>query len=409
MQDSEHWAYTESLRMKSRGKNVHFLVDYTDLELRQLLLTADILWHLTGISHHAFDPASEEHFGISVALAMSAGVIPVVFDGGAMSEIIDDGLNGYRCETRECIAQKSAHILSLSHVQRQRMRDSCAQKSQEFAESKFHSRVRVIISRSIATKPFRYLVEQTASIVNGRTFNLKPRPSNSIVLIESRNHYAMEYVMKNALYHLGTQWGAILVHGHVNRKYAVSLQKTIQNLIAVNIDRDNIDIPYLNQLLTSKRFLSNFEHYDRLLFIQTDGLILHEGIGPFLKYDFIGAPWHKDNERWGKLQEMLPQGVGNGGMSLRSPRSLLRILEQFDSHGQEDLFYAMKMSGDRRFRLPSRQAAYEFSREVPCHDLSQEKLPVMVHAPWYYFPRDSLYQMLQVSVCGLNTTSKVLI
>ena len=129
----------------------------------------------------------------------------------------------------------------------------------------------------------------------------------------------------------------------------------------------------LNALLKAPEFWGELRGAgaDRVLFFQTDSLLVHGGIQPFLQvgglvesartnahrgqagrtagrlggrppppsaatcthsrqapgwstrslppqYDYVGAPWHRKNERWGPKQAAMPQGVGNGGLSLRS-------------------------------------------------------------------------------------------
>ena len=62
-----------------------------------------------------------------------------------------------------------------------------------------------------------------------------------------------------------------------------------------------ISIPMLNRLLKSPEFWSELDA-QHVLFFQTDSLLVHGNIEPFLKYDYVGAPWHRKNERWGVMQ-----------------------------------------------------------------------------------------------------------
>ena len=54
--------------------------------------------------------------------------------------------------------------------------------------------------------------------------------------------------------------------------------------------------------------------YDRCLIVQDDGIIFRKGIETFLKYDYVGAPWSRQD------QALIATGctnfVGNGGLSL---------------------------------------------------------------------------------------------
>jgi hypothetical protein len=86
---------------------------------------------------------------------------------------------------------------------------------------------------------------------------------------------------------------------------------------------------------------------DHLLLFQTDSLILRPGLEAFTRFDYIGAPWHLENERWSQpvLKAALPDGVGNGGFSMRSTTAMVSVCEQFSGNSalkeQEDLFFAL--------------------------------------------------------------------
>jgi len=65
--------------------------------------------------------------------------------------------------------------------------------------------------------------------------------------------------------------------------------------------------------------LANYILTDFVLIVQTDGFIINteKWTDDFLKYDYIGAPWHPTQ----LLKEVPSQyRVGNGGFSLRSKR-----------------------------------------------------------------------------------------
>lgn len=63
-----HDAYLAGLRTQAQGLPVQFHVGAPAEEISKMLGTAIVQWHLTGFdSPPGTDPASEEHFGISVA------------------------------------------------------------------------------------------------------------------------------------------------------------------------------------------------------------------------------------------------------------------------------------------------------------------------------------------------------
>ena len=113
----------------------------------------------------------------------------------------------------------------------------------------------------------------------------------------------------------------------------------------------------------------------------------------------MGAPWHTKNERWGPARKRMPQGVGNGGLSLRSVPAMQALsAAHANASGaqQEDFFYSALLENATTaggFQLAPRQRAYSFCAEVPCEDLEAKALPgallqtlpqppMALHATW---------------------------
>jgi hypothetical protein len=83
-------------------------------------------------------------------------------------------------------------------------------------------------------------------------------------------------------------------------------------------------------------------------------------------------------------KKQLTHGVGNGGFSLRNVSAMLRIAERHRSKNpaiNEDVFFLLYLDSAT---LPSRQEAYQFAREMPCHDLDASTQPLAVHNAWVY-------------------------
>jgi glycosyltransferase involved in cell wall biosynthesis len=128
--------YTRDLKALNMSSKIRFLIDFSENELLDILQRAQILWHFTGFNGYHRDPASEEHFGISVVTAMSYGLVPIVFDGGAMREIISHGQNGFLCQTKRCII-KSTFRLTKPEVF-ERMSKKAIFSASKFSEARFH-------------------------------------------------------------------------------------------------------------------------------------------------------------------------------------------------------------------------------------------------------------------------------
>ena len=102
---------------------------------------------------------------------------------------------------------------------------------------------------------------------------------------------------------------------------------------------------------------------ERVLVFQTDSLICRRGIEAFQSWDYIGAPWRKD-DLWCVGKPWLTGVGGNGGFSLRSRAKTLECLDAFGYlRGQcEDVFYAEAMPKVGA-ALADRAAAEAFSVE----------------------------------------------
>lgn len=83
-------AYYEKLQKMAKGYPIEFLINRPKSEIEQLYLKSKIYWHAAGygINQNKY-PIKLEHFGITPVEAMSAGCIPVVFNGGGLPEILN--------------------------------------------------------------------------------------------------------------------------------------------------------------------------------------------------------------------------------------------------------------------------------------------------------------------------------
>lgn len=114
-----------------------------------------------------------------------------------------------------------------------------------------------------------------------------------------------------------------------------------------------------NKLLTSVSFWQRLIGYDRVLIFQSDSGLLKDGIEEFCRdgADYYGSPW--------KFQEH----GGNGGLSLRNPKTMLLICKMYNGlyckskHGNEDVFFCNVMKNENIGRLGSREMNTKFACE----------------------------------------------
>jgi hypothetical protein len=180
------------------------------------------------------------------------------------------------------------------------------------------------------------------------------------IIIEPREHPALEFVLQNFNDNLSDEWKFIIYHGSKNGEYAKNIANKIfekDKVSFVNLNVDNLNASTYSALFFDQSFYDNItEHF---LVFQTDSIICskHKGlIDQFLKYDYVGAPWMND------------EGVGNGGLSLRKKSKMLEIIstcnhkDENDNYMMEDRLFAAGCN-DIPIYKPSVEEAKEFAIE----------------------------------------------
>jgi hypothetical protein len=178
------------------------------------------------------------------------------------------------------------------------------------------------------------------------------------VLIETRPDPDLRSALTNFSCHL--PYAALTILG--SKENFKILKEIIGPDTNVRIRDLGIEPPFtlakFNDMLTLPQFWDQF-HGDRVLFFMTDTGLRKNDVLRFLKYDWVGAPWHH-----------FPVGdprvfQGNGALSIRNPK-ILKIFCQNFQRGElnEDIFFSACMA--LRFpgaALPTRAEAVKFSME----------------------------------------------
>lgn len=110
-------------------------------EVAGLYRRAALFWHLCGLGQD--DPARVEHFGMTVAEAMQNGCVPLVFAGGGMPEIVDDGRSGFLFASVSSLLEQSARLLRDPGL-RASMAAAARRESRRFGKEAFAGRVRAL-------------------------------------------------------------------------------------------------------------------------------------------------------------------------------------------------------------------------------------------------------------------------
>jgi O-antigen biosynthesis protein len=111
--DAGSRAYYEKVRDLARGYPIAIHVHAPARVLHEQLRSASYYWHATGYGYdERLYPERQEHFGIVVVEAMSAGVIPLVYATGGPVSIVADGKTGFHWRTEDDLVQRQLELLA---------------------------------------------------------------------------------------------------------------------------------------------------------------------------------------------------------------------------------------------------------------------------------------------------------
>ena len=106
-------------------------------ELRSLFAKSKIFWHAAGYGEDdGTDPFQAEHFGISTVEAMAAGAVPVVYDKGGQSEIVEHERSGYLWKRLDELREYTTRLANDEEL-RARMATAAQLRAQRFTREGF--------------------------------------------------------------------------------------------------------------------------------------------------------------------------------------------------------------------------------------------------------------------------------
>jgi hypothetical protein len=195
------------------------------------------------------------------------------------------------------------------------------------------------------------------------------------VLIEFRCLPHLEFLIRNSINKLGNKWSQTIICGNDNYDYMTRIVSMIERDIKiVKLDYNNIDVNIYNKLLMTTDFWNNIVG-EKILIYQEDTCIFKSNIDEFLEWDYIGAPFLKScNDT--------PNCVGNGGLSLRTKRIMIEVINKihyidtiFNSSTinymksvkliipPEDVYFSKNMQDFGIGKVADWDTAYSFSSE----------------------------------------------
>jgi glycosyltransferase involved in cell wall biosynthesis len=126
--------YFDKLTKMVAGTPVRLMPNITNEELIKLYHTSKFYWHAAGFGTD--NPTQMEHFGITTAEAMSAGVVPVVYAAGGQLEIVTDNVNGMVWRTQDELIKKTAALIEDNKAY-SLLSKSALTRSEDFGEVQF--------------------------------------------------------------------------------------------------------------------------------------------------------------------------------------------------------------------------------------------------------------------------------
>jgi len=135
--------YFDNVRAEATGYPILFHVKASSIELSKVYSGSKIFWHATG--YQSQNPDDKEHFGIVVGEAMSAGCVPVVFDGGGHREIVRDKVDGFLWPTLEEL-KRQTNLLIDNEDLRETMKKSSIERSRIFNRKTFEGKITTIVA-----------------------------------------------------------------------------------------------------------------------------------------------------------------------------------------------------------------------------------------------------------------------
>jgi hypothetical protein len=149
--------------------------------------------------------------------------------------------------------------------------------------------------------------------------NIKLGNNYETVFIEFRILPHIEFLIRNTIIKLGNDWSHTVICGNNNYEFIYELCNSISPQIKIiKMEFDNLLPNDYNIFLTSFEFWKLFQG-EKILIYQEDSIMFKNNIREFLKYDYIGAPFPKS-------QNDTPNLVGNGGFSLRTKSTMIKVI-----------------------------------------------------------------------------------
>ncbi|MDA8132743.1 MAG: glycosyltransferase family 4 protein [Elusimicrobia bacterium] len=137
--------YLQKIRGAMAGLPVRLVINPSFEELSGLYASSRIYWHMAGLGVDAeAEPYEMEHFGITPVEAMSHGVVPILYNGGGMREIVEENESGFLVDGLGRLAARTSELCG-SPALLERMSKGALARSAFFSREAFGSGIRSAI------------------------------------------------------------------------------------------------------------------------------------------------------------------------------------------------------------------------------------------------------------------------
>jgi len=273
--------------------------------------------------------------------------------------------------------------------------------------------------------------ELNRSLSTMARLNITGEGEYAAAIVEMRSTALFELIVTHNMKLLGPQWSLYVFHGSENGAYVkrrLGQRMFGRGVNYVNIGVEQLDDASYNRLLKTDAFWRLFTHpraphsrpAKRVLIFQLDAFILRPGVYEFVNTDYVGAPWHLDNDIYSGINEEKVEidrleksfRVGNGGLSLRNPAAMRRVIAAHQDGAswdaeQEDVFFVRHLAG-LGFHVANLTLAAQFAVEVAveleAYWVSGRGVdPWAVHQAWFYanfyhFHQETLNEMMRAAL-----------
>jgi glycosyltransferase involved in cell wall biosynthesis len=125
------------------ARNIELRVNIPLAELKSLHREAKLFWHLCGLVQN--DPSEVEHFGMTTVEAMQNGVVPIVYDGGGLREIVDHGVDGYRVKSKADLLDYSIRLFQNPALV-EKLGRTARDRARTFSRTNFEGKVKAFFA-----------------------------------------------------------------------------------------------------------------------------------------------------------------------------------------------------------------------------------------------------------------------